>query len=234
MATPPGAGDQPGLVWLTRADAESLATSSAPLTYTLDVKLANPSAMSSFVDPGTGFSGDWTSWQAIAAQDAKEITNEQLVLNVGSWLLGLLAVAGVAVLVSGRLAEQTRRVGLLKAVGGSPGFVTLVLLAEYLMLASAATAAGLAAGRLAAPMLTSFSFFAGLQVVPAEPPVTVTTAAVVLAAALAVAVLATVCASLHRRDSARRNSLNPRIPEPGYALIPSSPGTHALSCLGGC
>ena len=33
-------------------------------------------------------------------------------------LLGLLAIASVAVLVGGRMAEESRRVGLLKAVGG--------------------------------------------------------------------------------------------------------------------
>ena len=182
-------GSDPGLVWLTRADAESLATSAAPLTYTVEVKLRNPAATAVLAGPG-GFTGNWTSWQAIAAQDAKEITNEQLVLDVGSWLLGLLAVASVAVLVGGRLAEQARRVGLLKAVGGTPGLVAVVLLAEYLVLAIAAAAAGLAAGRLAAPMLTSFSFFAGLRATPAEPPVTLTTAALVLAVALALAALA--------------------------------------------
>ncbi len=39
---------------------------------------------------------------------------------VGSWLLAILAVASVAVLVGGRMAEQLRRVGLLKAVGCTP------------------------------------------------------------------------------------------------------------------
>jgi putative ABC transport system permease protein len=188
-------GSDPGLVWLTRADAESLATSAAPLTYTVEVKLRNPAATAVLAGPG-GFTGNWTSWQAIAAQDAKEITNEQLVLDVGSWLLGLLAVASVAVLVGGRLAERTRRVGLLKAVGGTPGLVAVVLLAEYLVLAIAAAAAGLAAGRLAAPALTSFSFFAGLRATPAEPSVTLTTAALVLAVALALAALATLVPAL--------------------------------------
>ncbi len=87
MATPAGVGNEPGLAWLTRADAASLATSALPLTYTLDVK-ASPAATAALAGPG-GFSGPWTSWQAIAAQDAKEVRNEQLVLDVGSWLLGL-------------------------------------------------------------------------------------------------------------------------------------------------
>ena len=44
------------------------------------------------------------------------------------------------------MAEQTRRVGLLKAVGGTPGLVAAVLLAEYLVMALVA-AAGRAGGR---------------------------------------------------------------------------------------
>ena len=43
-------------------------------------------------------------------------------LSPGAWLAGLLAIASVAVLAGGRMAEHTRRVGLLKAVGGTPGW----------------------------------------------------------------------------------------------------------------
>ena len=75
-------------------------------------------------------------------------------LQIGSRLLGLLAVASVAVLVGGRMADQTRRVGLLKAVGGTPGLVAVVLLAEILVVALLAAAAGLTAGWLAAPLLS--------------------------------------------------------------------------------
>lgn len=49
-----------------------------------------------------------------------------------SWLLGLLAVASVAVVAGGRMAEQVKRVGLLKAAGGSPPLAAAVLLAEHL------------------------------------------------------------------------------------------------------
>jgi ABC-type lipoprotein release transport system permease subunit len=229
MNTPPSAGDQPGLVWLTRADTARLAAAGTPLSYTVDVKLADPAATGTLAG-SAGFSGPWTSWQAIAAQDAKEVRNERLVLEVGSWMLGLLAVASVAVLVGGRMAEQTRRVGLLKAAGGTPGLVAVVLLAEYLLLALAATAAGLTAGRLAAPMLTGFSFFAGLRTAPAEPPVTIAMAGLVLAVALAVAVAATLAPAMRAshastvsaladearppRRRARLTALSARLPVP--------------------
>ena len=76
-------------------------------------------------------------------------------LSPGAWLAGLLAIASVAVLAGGRMAERTRRVGLLKAVGGTPGTVAVVLLAENLVLALVAAAAGLAIGWLAAPLVAS-------------------------------------------------------------------------------
>jgi ABC-type antimicrobial peptide transport system permease subunit len=77
------------------------------------------------------------------------------VLSPGAWLATLLAIASVAVLAGGRMTERTRRVGLLKAVGGSPGLVTATLMAENLVLALAAAAVGLVAGWLAAPLLTN-------------------------------------------------------------------------------
>ena len=57
-----------------------------------------------------------------------------------------LCSPSVAVIVGGRMAAQTRRVGLLKAVGSTPSLVALVLLGENLVLALTAAATGLAAG----------------------------------------------------------------------------------------
>lgn len=64
----------------------------------------------------------------------------QILLLIGAWLLGLVALASVSVLVGGWMADQTRRVGLLKAVGGTPRLVAAVLLAEYLLVAIVAAA----------------------------------------------------------------------------------------------
>jgi ABC-type lipoprotein release transport system permease subunit len=61
------------------------------------------------------------------------VRDQQEVLRIGSRLIALLAVASIAVLVGGRMADQTRRVGLLKAVGATPRLVALVLLAEVLL-----------------------------------------------------------------------------------------------------
>jgi ABC-type antimicrobial peptide transport system permease subunit len=179
----------PGLIWLTTADARSLATAADPLSYALNLKLADPATATAFANVrGTG-NLFLASWQQTSSHDARELQNEQQALEAGGWLLGMLAIASVAVLVGGRMAEQTRRVGLLKAVGGTPRLVAAVLLAEHLALALLAAAAGLAAGWLAAPLLTSPAD--GLIGAPGAPSLTAATVGVVAALALAVALFAT-------------------------------------------
>ncbi len=186
------AANQPGLVWVTRAAARSLATTAEPLTYFLNLKLAHPGSANAFVSAHNSMSQiapGLLSWQGISQTDGIVVQKEQLVMMVASWLLCLLAVASVAVLVAGRVADQIRRVGLLKAVGATPGLVAAVFLAEYLALALVAGAAGLAVGWLVAPLLTSPG--AGLLGTAGAPPMTPATVAVVAAVALAVAAVAT-------------------------------------------
>jgi ABC-type antimicrobial peptide transport system permease subunit len=116
------------------------------------------------------------------------VESEQRIMLIAAWLLGLLAVASVAVLVGGRMAEQIRRVGLLKAVGGTPAFVAAVLLAESVVMALAAAAVGLLLGWLIAPSLGASG--AGLLGSAGAPPVTLDNVASVIAVALAVAIVA--------------------------------------------
>jgi putative ABC transport system permease protein len=185
----------PGLIWTTTADAESLATRQYPLGYVLNLKLADPADAESFAnrfDPG-GFTDNTGGryvipWQMISHQDSLLMAHEQKILLVGSWLLALLAASSLAVVVGGRMAEQHRRVGLLKAVGGTPALVAGVLMAEYLALAIIAGAAGLLAGRLTAPLLTNPG--AGLLGAAGAPQLTPPAIALVLGVALAVAALA--------------------------------------------
>ena len=87
------------------------------------------------------------------------------------------------------MADQIRRVGLLKAVGAKPRLVADVLLAEYVVVALVAAAVGVAVGWLTAPLLTEAS--AGLLGSAGAPTVTLSTVGLVTAVALAVAVLAT-------------------------------------------
>jgi putative ABC transport system permease protein len=186
---------QPGLVWTTPRDAESMSTSTEKLGWLMNLRLASPAAAASYATAYDDANLSWSapylvSWQDIGSQAGRTVSIEQQVLLVGSWLLGLLAVASVAVLAGGRMAGQVRRVGLLKAVGASPGLVAVVLLAEHLVLALAAAAIGLALGWLAAPLLTSPG--AGLLGSAGPPSLTPSTVGLVAAVALAVAVAATV------------------------------------------
>jgi ABC-type lipoprotein release transport system permease subunit len=184
---------EPGLVWLTTADARGLAPADEFLSYVVNLKLADPSDAPAFVNAhrptATGGEAIVESWHDI--REAHDDVAQDLggVLRTGGWLLGLLAVASVAVLVGGRMADQTRRVGLLKAVGGTPVLVAVVLLAEYVMVALLAAVAGLAAGSLAAPLLADPG--AALIGSPGAPSLTIPTVGVVAAVALGVATIAT-------------------------------------------
>jgi putative ABC transport system permease protein len=186
----------PGLVWLPEAAARSLATSADPLGYLLNLKLASPAGAEAFAnryDQG-GYANNTGNpylipWQVTSQQDGLLVRTEQKILLLGSWLLALLAIASLAVLVGGRMADQLRRVGLLKSVGATPALVAGVLLAEHLALALAAAVVGLVTGRWAAPLLTSPG--AGLLGTAGAPSLTVSVVVAVLAAALAVATVAT-------------------------------------------
>ena len=96
-----------------------------------------------------------TSWQSLSAAASTLVSQEQNVLSPASWLLGLLALATVAVVAGARMTEQERRVGLLKAAGATPSLAAVILLAEHLIIAIGAAAVGLAVGWLVAPLLTS-------------------------------------------------------------------------------
>ena len=189
VAFGPHIGDT-GLVWLTEADARGLAPQAEVLSYVLNLALADPADAAKFVNAHAAIDGPaLATWQDLLDHHTNLVQNQQLVLLNGSSLVGILAVASVAVLVGGRMAEQTRRVGLLKAVGGTPGLVAAVLLAEYVVVAFLATAGGLAAGWLAAPLLTDPS--ASLVGSARPPSLTMSRVGLVTAVAVGVAIIAT-------------------------------------------
>ena len=184
----PPVGDA-GLVWLTEADARGLAPAEEALSYIVNLRLADPAEAPTFVDTHGTIRVPLATWQDILDMHTNVVQDQQLVLLNGSWLVGSLAVASIAVLAGGRMADQTRRVGLLKAVGGTPRLVAAVLLAEYVVVALLATAAGLAAGWLAAPLLTDSG--ASLVGSAGAPSLTMSRVGLVTAVALVVAVIAT-------------------------------------------
>ena len=163
------------------------------------------------------------TWQGILADATELARDSQILLLIGAWLLGLLAVASLSVLVGGRMADQTRRIGLLKAVGGTPGLVAAVLLAEYLLVAVVAAAAGLAIGALTAPLLTESS--AGLIGSAGTPSLTWSTVGLVTAVALGVAVAGDRRPGRARRPHQHRQRAGRRGP-------PTPPHRLADPCLG--
>jgi putative ABC transport system permease protein len=195
-----GGGPGPGLAWVTAASARTLAAHALAANgggwlYVLNLRLAHPAGAAALAASYgqdrrlTPQSSLLIPWQAVRSADGLLVADEQSVLEPGSWLLGLLALATVAMLTGGRMTEQIRRVGQLKAAGGTPGLVAAVLLAENLILALVAAAAGLAAGWLAAPLLTSPG--AALVGTAGTPSLTLSAVGLVAALALAVGLVAT-------------------------------------------
>jgi putative ABC transport system permease protein len=147
-----------GTAWTTESDARALGSAGNPLRYVLNLKLSNPALAPAFAGrfatPAPG--GPMiNTWEDLSSSYGLLVQDEQSVLVPGAVLLGLLALASVAVLVGSRLAQYTRRVGLLKAAGATPGLVAATFCAENLVLALISAGAGLSIGLLAAPLLTS-------------------------------------------------------------------------------
>ena len=150
------------------------------------------------------------SWQARADTrgfgDAQTLVKIRTVLITGSALLALLAIASVAVLVGGRMVEQTRRVGLLKAVGGTPWLVATVLLIEQVLVGGCAAAVGLLIGWLAAPLLDGPG--AGLLGAASAPSLGAGTVAAAAALAVGVAILATFVPAIRAAGQSTVTALN--------------------------
>ena len=189
---------KPGLVWVIPDELRSLTSRSQPLGHLIELRLSHPASAEAFLSsPAANAFGSATlsgnsilqPWQQARIDDYKIVNLDQTVLLVVSSLLAMLAVASIAVIVGGRLAEQTRRVGLLKAVGGTPRFVGLVLLAENLIVAVAAAAAGVGIAAVAAPAFADPGN--GLVGSSGTPPLTPATIGLVTAAAIGVAAAAT-------------------------------------------
>jgi putative ABC transport system permease protein len=202
---------QPGLIWMTRTDMRAAVKPWGQVAWIMNLRLASPATADAYATAYDNTHTDWSaptlwSWQHVATAAGRVVSTEQVVLLVGSWLLGLLAVASVAVLAGGRMAGQVRRVGLLKAAGATPGLVAVVLLAEHLLLALGAAGAGLALGWLAAPLLTSPG--AGLLGSAGPPSLTAPVAGLVVAVALLVAVLATVVPAIRGARTSTVGALN--------------------------
>jgi putative ABC transport system permease protein len=219
-------GGFPGmsLIWATEAAARSLASKADPLSYISNLKLpdGSPRAVNAFVSTrgsDNASSPFLTPWTEVAYGDASFLRTDQAFLFTGTALLGLLALASVAVLVGGRLAEGSRRVGLLKAAGGTPGLVAATFLAENLFLALVAAFAGLLAGWRVAPFLSKPE--ADLIGTPGAPPLMLVTVVVALAVAFAVALASTLVPAIRAARMSTVSALadTPRPPKRRDRLI---------------
>ena len=107
---PPGLLHNPGLVWLTQADVRSLAPMESSVSYVMNLKLADPDAAEAFIDANSGdqFGAmmPMQTWQSILADATELARDSQILLLIGAWLLGLLAVASLSVLVGGRTGDR--------------------------------------------------------------------------------------------------------------------------------
>jgi putative ABC transport system permease protein len=201
------AAHNPGLIWASATDANRITGTDGPEAYYLNLRLADPSTAAAFAaryatDPATTL----LTWQQLRDGDAQTLARVRQILLAGSWLLGLLALASVTVLVGGRMAEQTRRVGLVKAVGGTPWLVAAVLLGEHIAIALIAAAVGILTGRLAAPLLDSPG--TGLLGAAGTPALTGTTIIAVVAFALTVAIAATLVPAVRAAHQSTIDALN--------------------------
>ncbi|MEV1249325.1 ABC transporter permease [Nonomuraea sp. NPDC050022] len=223
----PGGGpsDASGLAWMTRSDARALASSKdLSVTTAVDLKLRDPAATEAFIDAhsDTTVRVDFHSWQFKETQDLVILKNSQPILVVGSWLLSFLAITGVAALAAGRAVEQTRRAGLLKAVGATPGLIATVLLTEYLVLALIGDTLGLVIARLTAPAIASPTA-SRIGDVGGPDGATIVTAT---ALAVAVAVLSTLRPTLRAMRTATVTALTATARQPRHR-----PWLTALSAL---
>lgn len=201
-----------GLIWMQQADAVSLVTPSNPVyDYILDLKLAHPASAQALANQYDSTHTDSDSpslaaWQGIADADGIVVQGAQQVLQPGSWLIALLALASVAVLAGGRLTEQTRRVGLIKAIGGTPALIGVILLAENLLLALLAAVIGLIAGRFTAPLLTNPG--SALIGTPGAPLLTGSDVGLVIVVAFLVALAATLVPTIRAARTSTVSALN--------------------------
>jgi putative ABC transport system permease protein len=217
--------DDVGQIWMTEADAAGLTSpASPPATYVVNLKLTSPGDAQAFAWDRFSLTSNSTAalfstWEGLEAEDAKLVQDGQGVLQPGAFLLALLAIASVAVLVGRRLSEYARRVGLIKAVGGTPSVVAATFLAENLVLALFAAVVGLVIGWLASPLITSPG--AALVGAAGAPPISLSSAAEVIGLAIVVALAATLVPAIRASRGSTVAALNDagRPPKRRGALI---------------
>ncbi len=228
---------EPGLVWASRQRVAGMATPQQPLVWFQYLRLRDAGSARAFAGRLTD-SGppagrpELTAWQDVAARQAEQLASERTAVVFASTLLVVLALATLVVLVGGRMDDEVRRVGMLKAAGATPGFVTRLLLASYLAVGLVASLVGLVAGRLLAPRLISLS--AGLLGRVGATSLSVGQAVTVVASVLVIVVMAAVVPAWRaaRTSTVRALASSGRAPHRGGLLVAVSARLPAPALLG--
>ncbi|HEX6686609.1 MAG TPA: FtsX-like permease family protein [Candidatus Limnocylindrales bacterium] len=240
----------PGQVWATRADTEKLSPAAELRGKVLMLRLSDPARAPEFaVAHGTLQQVVVEDWQSTRVDALTGVLFALFGLILGASLLAMVAAASVTVAVAGRMASQSRRAALLKAVGATPRFVAAFMFAEYLVFALAAGAAGLLAGSLLAPVIAKP--VPGILGTAPVPRPTAATVALVLGAAVALVALSTLVPSIRAARASTVRSLSgparpprrsrlavavsSRLPVPlllGMRLVARRPGRAIVSTAG--
>lgn len=146
----------PALAYVTPATLAGIEPRPEELRRVFGVRLADGSASGSFTErafrlypPGALLgTDDWTEVRADLTEE-----NDIYALLLGVFSVFALGACGfvIANAISGRVLAQFREIGILKAIGFTPGQVVGLFLAENLALALVATLPGIALAALLAP-----------------------------------------------------------------------------------
>ena len=253
---------EPGLVWATRGDVDAMIDTGTDGFQTASLRLSDPADAAAFAATWDSPAYDeWppreddafrsvTGWEEIRYDSLTDVNFARAGLVTGALAITFLTIASAAIHVTSRLETQSRRTGLLKAIGATPRLAATVAVAEQLAITLPAAAAGVAAGWLASPRLArpDGAYLLEGTHLPALAP---TSVAVVLTAAVASTALpalrparrAARTSTMHMvtqparppRRSSRAINVSRRLPAPallGIRLAARRPARALLAALG--
>jgi len=147
----------PALVYVLQSTLARLETDADKWGSALWVRLFDPEASQEFQERAYALFPEGAIEESLDWHDIREWTNftiKIMVLFLGVFSVFALFAVGfiVANAIGGVVLSQYREIGLLKAVGFTPGQVTLLFLVEHLGLGLVAGVAGLLLGTVIAPL----------------------------------------------------------------------------------